>query len=138
LISNAQDNLDARTVLNGNWHQTGPWGAPSQSPRLILSLGVNGDKVYGEGDLQANCSMNNAEYGSKFIAEGRIMPDGTFLLESDVSKTSSADTYVIRLKGKAQSPELRSGRGALTSLEYERVAALLEWWEISSLRDYLP
>src|ERR1017187_4967054 len=52
LASPAQDAPEDYSALNGSWFLTGGWEAPSQDPRLTLSMAVDGNNVYGDGGLR--------------------------------------------------------------------------------------
>ena len=74
LASPAQGAPEDYSVLNGNWYLTGGWEAPQQEPRLTLSIGVDGSRVFGDGDLQVpGCGLS-------FSVIGQIASDGTFVL----------------------------------------------------------
>jgi hypothetical protein len=74
--SPAQGTSEDYSVLNGNWRLTGGWETPQQMPRLTLSMGVNGNQVYGYGDLQTRgCGLS-------FGVRGQIASDGTFVLNT--------------------------------------------------------
>ena len=82
LASFAQDAPERYSALNGNWHLTGGWEMPLQSPRLTLSLSVNEDKIYGRGDFQMNCPDSHSGLGMSFEAQGEIASDGSFVLNN--------------------------------------------------------
>ena len=72
LASPAQNAPEDYSVLNGNWYLVGGWEAPQQEPRLTLSIRVDGNEVYGDGDLQVQgCGLS-------FSVMGQIASDGTF------------------------------------------------------------
>ena len=74
LASPAQDAPEDYSALNGSWYLAGGWEAPQQDPRLTLSMAVDGNKVYGDGDLQVpGCGLS-------FSVIGQIASDGTFVL----------------------------------------------------------
>jgi hypothetical protein len=74
LASPAQDAPEDYSVLNGSWYLDVGWEAPQQDPRLTLSMAVDGNKVYGDGDLQVpGCGLS-------FSVIGQIASDGTFVL----------------------------------------------------------
>jgi len=74
LASPAQGAPEDYSVLNGSWDLAGGWEAPQQEPRLTLSIGVDGNNVYGDGDLQVpGCGLS-------FSVVGQIASDGTFVL----------------------------------------------------------
>lgn len=103
LLSHAQEKVDRRTVLNGNWHLSGMWGAPTETPHLILSLGVSGNEVFGGADLDVHCHTNANEkrsegMGTQFHVEGRIEPDGTFFLKPWAGEFG--DPELIRIRGR--------------------------------------
>jgi hypothetical protein len=67
--------------LNGNWRilpatvVSNPSSQPTSTEfgSLVLTMGEDGDRIYGEGELQMNCRNN---WG--LFVEGRVLPDGTF------------------------------------------------------------
>jgi len=74
LANSAQDAPKDYSALKGNWHLTGGWEETQQEPRLTLSMGVDGNKIYGDGDLQVpGCGLS-------FSVIGQIASDGTFVL----------------------------------------------------------
>ncbi len=74
LASPAQDAPEDYSVLNGSWYLATGSEAPQQDPRLTLSIGVDGNKVYGDGDLQMpGCGLS-------FSVIGQIASDGSFVL----------------------------------------------------------
>lgn len=74
LASPAQDAPEDYSALNGSWYMAGGWEAPQQDSRLTLSMAVDGNKVYGDGDLQVpGCGLS-------FSVIGQIASDGTFVL----------------------------------------------------------
>jgi hypothetical protein len=75
-VCRAQD----QTQLSGNWHLAGSWDPASNDTRLILSLGVNGNRVFGWADLQTDCRAEGTRTADGFSVHGQIAPDGTFLL----------------------------------------------------------
>jgi hypothetical protein len=106
LASFAQDAPERYSALNGNWHLTGGWEIPLQSPRLTLSMGVDGDKIYGKGDFQMNCPDNHSGLGMSFEAQGEIASDGSFVLNvngpealSDLSSARIFDSISISREG---------------------------------------
>jgi hypothetical protein len=74
---------DLYLALNGNWHITGIFYSPTDTrvklPFISLSMVVDGDKLYTQGQARAECengvSGNSAE-GAPLV--GMIAPDGTF------------------------------------------------------------
>jgi hypothetical protein len=66
------------TTLNGNWHLTGSWDYHPNDVRLFLSLGVQGDEIFGSGDIWTSC-----EGGGVVPLRGRISSDGTFVLHTN-------------------------------------------------------
>jgi hypothetical protein len=66
------------TMLNGNWHLTGSWNIHPNDVRLFFSLGVQGDEIFGSGDVWTSC-----EGGGAVPLHGRIASDGTFVLRSN-------------------------------------------------------
>jgi len=69
------------TAIRGNWHLTGSWDpSSSMSPRLALSIGVEGDEVFAMGGISVSCP-NRVGVGAALSPRGRIAADGTFLLK---------------------------------------------------------
>ena len=99
----AQVSADGRTLINGNWHLSGSWGLPEPTPHLILSLGVSGDEVFGEGSLQVYCPKTGGS-GTGFRLKGRIASDGTFILRSWGNDPSGDDPNLIQISGKVPEP----------------------------------
>jgi hypothetical protein len=83
---------------------------------LILSLGVNGDKVIGQGDLQFHCSAGSG-VGVTFSVHGQIASDGTFLLaDSDDPKAAEE----ISIRGKIPEPGSGQWSGSFRYLRETR------------------
>jgi hypothetical protein len=102
IVCRAQD----RASLSGNWHLAGSWKPTTNGTRLILSLGVNGDKVFGQGHLQIHCPGYGTGLG--FSVHGQIAPDGTFVLaDSDDPKAVKE----ISISGKVPDPGLGQWSG---------------------------
>lgn len=98
------------TAINGNWNLSGSRDSRLESPRLILSLGVDRDKVLGMGSFQLNC-FNRMGLGITLVLAGQIAADGTFvLMETKGAKSNDSETMTIR--GKI--PEAGAGQWAGT------------------------
>jgi hypothetical protein len=80
-LAQTEDKTKPLSPLNGNWLLTGSWNtSPEEGPRLTVSLGVQGDKVFGGGDFQIPNGASHCGIGSGFFLAGSIAPDGTFVL----------------------------------------------------------
>ena len=55
-VSRGQD----QTTLNGNWHLAGSWDHPSSHVRVFLSLGIEGNNIFGSGDIWTSCEGGGA------------------------------------------------------------------------------
>jgi hypothetical protein len=92
------------TALSGNWLLTGSWDSKTNDTRLSLSLGVNGDRIFGAGDLQTHCPAEGSGTGVRFSIHGRIAADGTFLL------ADSDDPLVRKISINGKVPESGSAQ----------------------------
>ena len=72
------------TAIRGNWHLTGSWDTSSTSPRLALSIGVDGDKLLAMGGISVICP-HRVGVGEALSPKGKIAADGTFLLTAGSS-----------------------------------------------------
>lgn len=70
-------------AIRGNWHLTGSWGSSSTSPRLVLTIGVDGDEVLAIGGLSIRCP-HRVGLGAGLAPKGQIAADGTFLLTESI------------------------------------------------------
>jgi hypothetical protein len=103
-VSRAQD----QTALSGNWHLTGSWDSKTNDPRLILSLGVNGDRVFGAGDLQTQCPAEGSGTGASFSVHGQISSEGTFFL----ADSEDPEAVLISISGKVPEPGSKQWSGS--------------------------
>jgi hypothetical protein len=110
LFSFAQDKHQPYAALNGNWLLAGSED-PTQFPFLALAMGVSGNMVYGEGNLQVNCSSKGG-MSISFFSTGQIASDGSFLLTA----SSSLSQIVIRGKVPAEGASAWSGSYSASNL----------------------
>jgi hypothetical protein len=70
----AQDASTPSKILNGNWVLSSPPTISAQFEPRRLAIGVDGDNIYGEGDLPTQCPDDTIDY---YFVEGKMAPDGT-------------------------------------------------------------
>jgi hypothetical protein len=98
-LAQNEDTTKPSSLLNGNWLLTGSWNTSSEeSPRLTVSLGVQGDRVFGGGDFQIQNGASHCGFGSGFFLEGSVAWDGTFVLTA--VRTFDSDRPNISIRGK--------------------------------------
>jgi hypothetical protein len=93
------------TTLNGNWHLAGSWDIHPNDVRLFFSLGVQGDEIFGSGDVWTSC-----EGGGAVPLHGRIASDGTFVLRSNYGIPKWERTFSITGKVPEAGSAQWSGR----------------------------
>jgi hypothetical protein len=81
------------TAIRGNWHLKGSWDTSSTSPRLALSIGVDGDELLAMGGISVICPHRVA-VGAALSPKGRIAADGTFLLTAGSSNKTTINGTV--------------------------------------------
>lgn len=98
------------TTLNGNWKRTGSWVYLMNDVRLFLSLDVQGDEIFGSGDVWTSC-----EGGGALPLHGRIASDGTFVLRTDYGIPEWERK--ITISGKFPRWDQHSGPAHLSSIK---------------------
>ena len=85
LPCHGEDIPEAYKVLNGNWRlaRAVDDAFPSESKstqygRMIFTFGIDGNRIYGEGNFEVNCPKDRQGFDT--FVEGPISPDGTFTL----------------------------------------------------------
>lgn len=83
------------TAIEGNWHVVGGENQ-SQYPFLTLTLVVNGNMLYGSGNVGVSCASSDLpQIRAGFSFTGQIGSDGSFTLSN-----SSLGSLQIAIRGK--------------------------------------
>jgi hypothetical protein len=119
LACHGEDVPGAYKVLNGNWRLTPVVddASPSASVstefgRMTLTLGIDGNRIYGEGTLEINCP--NDRMGFDAFVDGQISPEGTFVLMNLQLGTNLPAGSVV-IKGSLPANGATEWRGQFSS-----------------------
>lgn len=127
LPSLSQNDVDAHSALNGNWHLTGT-GVNS----IDFTFGVNGNEVYGEGYVGFSCQRGTAPSDIRidFFVEGLIAEDGSFVLSNRYPpfemNAIPANVFTIRGNLQASGDEQWPGSFSLSAFTIGAGTAPLE------------
>jgi hypothetical protein len=107
----AQETPRPFEALNGMWHIAGTRN-PSQYPFLAISFAVQGDMVYGFGDLQVRCLNRDANSGTTLWVAGKVNADGSFVMTS--SQVFNDPFVQATIRGAVPSEGSTEWAGSLT------------------------
>jgi hypothetical protein len=105
---------ESYSTIDGNWRLTGAW-AEKLGRGVDISLGVDGNRIYGEGQFPMSCVSGDKSsvMGREVSIEGGIASDGTFILSNPSRMPPDIPAHVVSIRGKLPVPDATQWSGSL-------------------------